>query len=1557
MRNLKRALSLAMASVMLLGMMVVGAGAKGYDDVKETDNVEAIEVLQAIEVMVGDERGFGPDRPVNRAEMAVVMGLLLNLDYNYYSATCPFNDVYDWARGWVGACAANGIVSGRGDGVYDPGATVTAVEGASMLMRALGYFKYPSDYADGFEVSTVRQGTTIGIFDGVGSSATEPMTRNQVAQMVLNALKSGMVQPDGNTLNYFDNNGNIIATGGKINYVYVTSNKAFARSISDTQATSMGSTNNSPIVELGEQLYDGELKLYGESENNRRWDAFGRPARIWEFKGQEIGTYVKKELLKQEYTAKVTGQNLYELLTKNTVDNYNFRIAIDGVYTDEVASTADLLGAYFSQADLYRTNKDAVGRTGNGVLTQVFVDTDFVDKDDYAVYIAVINTYLAKATEDYDSKNDDVNLRIWRLDKMAGANEYVKSNVKDSDTTTTKKSDNEELKAKGEDFTLVPEVKKDDLYLVTVAQGEIQTIKAPEVLSAVTVNSFKLYDHVTTGGQTYNHNTTARYDVEAIEDWTGADGTLNLKELTYNIVLDDYGYLIGLERNEDPAQYVFLTGIEAGASNLYAKQVDANVIHMDGTMETIKVDMTKSVWGAIAPIQNLRANYSGNLSQMNTWCTYSVNNNGVYTLRRVPVATTTNVTSDTVKAGQFAQDVAKFFDAGETAPGGWETKSINTKRVSLKASESASQYVYGNDDTVYLTVSLEKVLVDDITQGTTYDKATSTDIAATVGAQRWIIDDVETVATGVKNVNLVATDLGMVKDSYGYPDGEVYTLYDNDGIVIAAVVIGEDDGASSSYAYIHSSGLEEESYQHGSETKSGDGEWTWTRKAIVNGVETLLKEYGDNPQYLHPQNSNYPYGMVQGYWYEIKYSADGNVRRAERITNAPANTKYPSIVQGVEESVNTSDTVVLLDTTTVDKLSYKNGTLYTNTNATKGFSVDPDVKTVLILAGKQGSGSYGRHNVKLFDSTTDGYTGYAGLQKAIDEMNYNYYSGTAIAGDIEIAAILENGRATTIIINDELPAPDNKPNGGNKPGTETGKLTITDADNSGYISTPANGATVKAGDIISITVNSGYKAVAVKGANAPVVNGNVYMFTATGSTVEIKIEPVGGVVTNPKTLTLAGTFATASDVQVWNADGTKQYDATVVPGMSGNTKTYTIPGDAVVQVKSATVLATNGSFTVNGETLTVKDGVVKITMNDNKTLKGDDFASASKVFTLTVEDGITIEKFEARDGSDKTSNVKKEDNVYYVKAEDDIVKVKVKTTDTDYAFITTDPAQGAMPKTGPVNTASAKTTSQEITLGTGTANAYVVGATKVNFNNINTACFGYSNNSYGIGNDTNTNNGSTWKSSGEAYIRPGVKLAVSIDISDDLVSAAIVQVGTTAVNVANDRVHNGYEIGNEEVTLKGAFKVTLNGVKAKVGSVDIADGLYYVAKGQKIESIAAVDGKGTAVLKDGKVSNTTSEASEIANLAAEVTLDAAVTVTTSGTWTGVNSENDRGDKSPITVTSNSVVVKTGTKIAAQADDSTGDITVNKDSVTGFEKDGNWVYFTLGVKDITLKQGT
>ena len=119
MRNLKRALSLTLASVMLLGMMVVGSSAAGYPDVSEEENIEAIEVLQSVGVMEGDNNGnFNPDDYVTREQMAVIMSKLLNLDYNYYQGTNPFSDVPAWAAPYVAACAANGITSGIGGGMY-----------------------------------------------------------------------------------------------------------------------------------------------------------------------------------------------------------------------------------------------------------------------------------------------------------------------------------------------------------------------------------------------------------------------------------------------------------------------------------------------------------------------------------------------------------------------------------------------------------------------------------------------------------------------------------------------------------------------------------------------------------------------------------------------------------------------------------------------------------------------------------------------------------------------------------------------------------------------------------------------------------------------------------------------------------------------------------------------------------------------------------------------------------------------------------------------------------------------------------------------------------------------------------------------------------------------------------------------------------------------------------------------------------------------------------------------------------------------------------------------
>ena len=376
MRNLKRALSLALATVMTMGLMMVGTGAS-YQDVKATDNVEAIEVLQAVGIMTGDENGdFNPDANVTRNEIAVVMSNLLNLDYDYYRGTNPFVDVPDWAAPYVAACAAEGVVAGVGSNMYGGSNNVTAAQAALMIMKALGYFQYQADFDTDWQIATIRQASYINLFDGINANAETALTRNQIAQLVLNGLKANMVTftgtvgteiklPDGTTWN----------SGYQAEYTAITNANKKYDSI-DVGTTNIASDDRY-YVQLGEELYNGDLKLTDDT------DVFGRPARYWEYDGKEIGTYVNTDLLVQEYTTKVTGDTLYNLLSRNTVEDYTFDIVIDGEY-ESPANRVD--SVWFTKNAINRNNDEAVGGTGNGVLTQVFVDNE-----EDVVTIAIIN--------------------------------------------------------------------------------------------------------------------------------------------------------------------------------------------------------------------------------------------------------------------------------------------------------------------------------------------------------------------------------------------------------------------------------------------------------------------------------------------------------------------------------------------------------------------------------------------------------------------------------------------------------------------------------------------------------------------------------------------------------------------------------------------------------------------------------------------------------------------------------------------------------------------------------------------------------------------------------------------------------------------------------------------------------------------------------------------------------------------------------------------------------------------------------------------------------------
>ena len=203
MRNLKRALSLALAAVMVLSMMVIGAGAVNLDDFSDKDeivNKEAVTVLTTLNVINGkDDGSYDPTGIVTRAEMAKIICVILNGGSDPAlgaSTTHTYTDtVNHWAEPYIEYCTQLGIVAGKGNGTFDPNGTVTATEAAKMLLVALGYNAgFENMVGANWAVSTNVLANQNKLYAGLDIDVDAGLTRDNAAQMVYNALECQMVK-------------------------------------------------------------------------------------------------------------------------------------------------------------------------------------------------------------------------------------------------------------------------------------------------------------------------------------------------------------------------------------------------------------------------------------------------------------------------------------------------------------------------------------------------------------------------------------------------------------------------------------------------------------------------------------------------------------------------------------------------------------------------------------------------------------------------------------------------------------------------------------------------------------------------------------------------------------------------------------------------------------------------------------------------------------------------------------------------------------------------------------------------------------------------------------------------------------------------------------------------------------------------------------------------------------------------------------------------------------------------------------------------------------------
>ena len=205
MRNLKRTLSLALASVMLVGMMSVGASAVNASDFTDADeivNKDAVSTMTALGIINGKEDGsyFDPTGNVTRAEMAKMLCVAINGGVDPVLGvkdTPTFTDIKGtWAESYIEYCAANGIIAGRGNNKFDPTGTVSATEAAKMLLGVLGYSAEKSGLVgNDWAINTNVLANQNGLYKKLSNlNANTLLTRDNAAQMIYNALDADIVE-------------------------------------------------------------------------------------------------------------------------------------------------------------------------------------------------------------------------------------------------------------------------------------------------------------------------------------------------------------------------------------------------------------------------------------------------------------------------------------------------------------------------------------------------------------------------------------------------------------------------------------------------------------------------------------------------------------------------------------------------------------------------------------------------------------------------------------------------------------------------------------------------------------------------------------------------------------------------------------------------------------------------------------------------------------------------------------------------------------------------------------------------------------------------------------------------------------------------------------------------------------------------------------------------------------------------------------------------------------------------------------------------------------------
>ena len=584
MRNLKRTLSLALAAIMLVGMMVVSASAASYNNLTDKDeivNKDAVSMLVSLGIIEGKPDGsYAPTENVDRAQMAKMLSVIMNKGVDnsalYQSVNSGLTDITShWAKGHINYCYTTGIIAGRGTGTFDPSATVTALEAAKMLLVAVGY----DPAIEGFEgadwaINVSVRADEQGIFEGFTKDLSAPLNRDDAALLIYNALDVEMIQSY-TTNNYpiaYSDHRTILADKYgviKVQGVVVANEWASLASDDGDAALKEGKTT----------IYNGE-GIFSTTGNTTvsKEDA--------SLKTQTFNVSTPVDMLGKTV-------NLY--IKKTTI------LADSTVYGDPVVSDVNTV-VTTGETVLYSGAKDP-----QVDYDKLLGENGLTDKD--AKYFWNYNSgkYIPNTTEKYGDKTANVKGATLTIIDNNGDGEvdYVLSVEKALADITSVNSKKETVTVRtlgtldNKDVVGYEDMAKEDVVLY-VQYGGRTYLEKPEVVTGEMehFNVKGTEKYMTVGGEKYKADeleTNARTEVVKF-DVTECDKANGVQfETSYNFYLDDYGNVIAFEEVEAAAKNYALVLDSAFSTNMLNTDAQVKVLLPDGTEKTYQLNWSASV--------------------------------------------------------------------------------------------------------------------------------------------------------------------------------------------------------------------------------------------------------------------------------------------------------------------------------------------------------------------------------------------------------------------------------------------------------------------------------------------------------------------------------------------------------------------------------------------------------------------------------------------------------------------------------------------------------------------------------------------------------------------------------------------------------------------------------------------------------------------------------------------------------------------------------------------------------------------------------------------------